>query len=392
MTSAARQFSLPVTAMKWMWPDMSGLPHVLIVDDSRIVRVAMIKHLKGHYEVREEDNGEADWQTLVQDHSIRAVISDIQMPNLNGYELLERLRSSKLRRLQQLPFILVSGEETEDERDKARALGVSDFVTKGAGSAEVLARLDTLLALSNAQNVLDEHREHLVQDPASGLFTRAFLERQATQAISHSARHGVETSVMVMGFDGFDTLSKTLGEHAAEEIGSRFAKMLAGKVRQEDSLGHYGPGQYAVISPGTAVIYCMTFAERVREAVEAARLTVRGEMVSVTVSIGVAGVPVDQVASARELLDLAGRRMQEAMLVGGNRTESGGATPATRPISINHALELIQANRPEPVRPHLAYLGLQLLPLIQMINQELNLAMPMDEVERRLSERGTKTN
>jgi diguanylate cyclase (GGDEF)-like protein len=378
--------------MKWMWPDMSGLPHVLIVDDSRIVRVAMIKHLKGHYEVREEDNGEADWQTLVQDHSIRAVISDIQMPNLNGYELLERLRSSKLRRLQQLPFILVSGEETEDERDKARALGVSDFVTKGAGSAEVLARLDTLLALSNAQNVLDEHREHLVQDPASGLFTRAFLERQATQAISHSARHGVETSVMVMGFDGFDTLSKTLGEHAAEEIGSRFAKMLAGKVRQEDSLGHYGPGQYAVISPGTAVIYCMTFAERVREAVEAARLTVRGEMVSVTVSIGVAGVPVDQVASARELLDLAGRRMQEAMLVGGNRTESGGATPATRPISINHALELIQANRPEPVRPHLAYLGLQLLPLIQMINQELNLAMPMDEVERRLSERGTKTN
>ena len=392
MTSAARQFSLPVTAMKWMWPDMSGLPHVLIVDDSRIVRVAMIKHLKGHYEVREEDNGEAAWQTLVLDHSIRAVISDIQMPNLNGYELLERLRSSKLRRLQQLPFILVSGEETEDERDKARALGVSDFVTKGAGSAEVLARLDTLLALSNAQNVLDEHREHLVQDPASGLFTRAFLERQATQAISHSARHGVETSVMVMGFDGFDTLSKTLGEHAAEEIGSRFAKMLAGKVRQEDSLGHYGPGQYAVISPGTAVIYCMTFAERVREAVEAARLTVRGEMVSVTVSIGVAGVPVDQVASARELLDLAGRRMQEAMLVGGNRTESGGATPATRPISINHALELIQANRPEPVRPHLAYLGLQLLPLIQMINQELNLAMPMDEVERRLSERGTKTN
>jgi diguanylate cyclase (GGDEF)-like protein len=371
---------------------MSDLPHILIVDDSRIVRVAMIKHLKGHYEVREENDGEAAWQTLVLDHSIRAVISDVQMPNLNGYELLERLRSSKLRRLQQLPFILVSGEETEDERDKARALGVSDFVTKGAGSAEVLARLDTLLALSNAQSVLDEHREQMVQDPASGLFTRAFLERQATQAISHSARHGVETSVMVMGFDGFDTLSKTLGEHAAEEIGARFAKMLASKVRQEDSLGHYGPGQYAVISPGTAVVYCVTFAERVREAVESARLTVRGEQVSVTVSIGVAGVPVDQVASARELLDLAGRRMQEAMLVGGNRTESGGAAPATRPISINHALELIQANRPEPVRPHLAYLGRQLLPLIKMINQEFDLAMPMEEVERRLRERGTKTN
>ena len=372
--------------------EMTDLPHVLIVDDSRIVRVAMIKHLKGHYEVREECDGEAAWQTLVLDHSIKAVISDVQMPNLNGYELLERIRGSKLKRLQQLPFILVSGEETEEERRKARDLGVSDFVTKGAGSAEVLARLDTLLALSSAQSVLDEHREQMVQDPASGLFTRAFLERQATQAMSHSVRHGVETSVMVLGFDGFDTLSKTVGESSAEEIGARFAKMLASKVRQEDSLGHYGPGQYAVISPGTAVAYCVTFAERVREAVEAARLTVRGELVSVTVSIGVAGVPSDQVASARELLDLAGRRMQEVMLVGGNRTESGGAMPATRSISINHALELIQANRPEPVRPYLVHLGKQLLPLMKMINQELNLAMPMDEVERRLSERGTKTN
>ena len=371
---------------------MSDLPHVLIVDDSRVVRVSMIKHLKGYYEVREENDGEAAWQTLVLDHSIKAVISDVQMPGLNGYELLERLRASKLRRLQQLPFILVSGEEAEEERAKARALGVSDFVTKGAGSAEVLARLDTLLALSSAQSVLEEHREQMVQDPASGLFTRAFLERQATQAISHSARHGVETSVMVMGFDGFDTLSKTLGAHAAEEIGARFAKMLASKVRQEDSLGHYGPGQYAVISPGTAVAYCVTFAERVREAVEAARLTVRGEVVAVTVSIGVASVPVDQITSARELLDLAGRRMQEVMLEGGNRTESGGATPASRPISINHALELLVANRPEPVLPHLAYLGRQLLPLIHLINTELDLAIPMEEVECRLRERGTNNN
>ena len=102
---------------------MADLPHILIVDDSRVVRISLIKHLQGHFEIREESDGEAAWQTLVVDHSIRAVISDLQMPKLNGYELLERVRSSKLRRLQQLPFILVSGEETEDERAKAMAIG-----------------------------------------------------------------------------------------------------------------------------------------------------------------------------------------------------------------------------------------------------------------------------
>ena len=95
---------------------MADLPHILIVDDSRVVRISLIKHLKEHFEIREEGDGEAAWQTLVVDHSIKAVISDLQMPKLNGYELLERVRTSKLRRLQQMPFILVSGAETEEER------------------------------------------------------------------------------------------------------------------------------------------------------------------------------------------------------------------------------------------------------------------------------------
>jgi len=285
--------------------DVADLPHILIVDDSRVVRMSIARHLKGAYEVREEGDGEAAWQSLVLDHSIRAVISDIQMPKLNGYELLERVRTSKLRRLQQLPFILVSGEETEDERAKASALGVSDFVTKGAGSAEILTRLNSLLALSNAQESLEAGRDQMVQDPLSGLFTRKFLELQAAQALSHSARHGVDASVMVFGFDGFAGLCERLGTQVAEGVAMRFAKMLAGKMRQEDSLGHFGAGQFAVVSPGTAVALCATFAERVREAVELARLSIQGHTVSVTVSIGLASVPVDQVSAAGVLLELA---------------------------------------------------------------------------------------
>ncbi len=368
---------------------MAALPRILMVDDSRVVRMSIIRHLKGVYEVREESDGEAAWQSLVLDHSIRAVISDIQMPKLTGYELLERVRTSKLRRLQQLPFILVSGEETEEERAKAQALGVSDFVTKGAGSAEILSRLNNLLALSSAQENLDAGRDQMVQNPVSGLFTRKFIEQQTAQALSHSARHGVETSVMVLGFDRFEGMRERLGAQIAEDVATRFAKMLAGKMRQEDSLGHFGAGQYAVVSPGTAVAFCVTFAERVRQAVELARLSVQGQMVAVTVSIGLASVPVDQVSSAGALLDLAGQRMLAAMDGGGNRTESGGVLPASRPISLNHALELLAANRPGPVKPHLEVLGRQLLPLLRLMDQELGLTLPMAEIERRLSERSS---
>ena len=48
-----------------MEADVAELPRILIVDDSRVVRVSLIHHLKGYYEVREECDGEAAWQSLV---------------------------------------------------------------------------------------------------------------------------------------------------------------------------------------------------------------------------------------------------------------------------------------------------------------------------------------
>lgn len=369
---------------------MSGLPRILIVDDARIVRVSLANQLKGHYDVREEADGEAAWQTLVVDHSVQAVISDLQMPKLDGFGLLERVRSSRLRRLQQMPFILVSGEETEDERGRAKALGVSDFVTKGTGTAEVLTRLDHLLALSRAHADLEAGREHMVQDPTTGLFTRRYVELQAAQALSHAARHDSEVSVMVLGLDEYAGVCRKLGAALAEQLGNRLAKMLSTKIRQGDTLGHFEPGQYAIVSPGTAAATCASFAERVRGAVEAAQVAAHGQRVALTVSIGVAAVPEARVSSAGALLELAGNRMGEAMRAGGNRIQLGSQGPAptlVKPINLQQALDLLRAGRSEAVSPHLAALGQQIVPLLHLLNRELELDLPLADIEQRLSRR-----
>ncbi len=367
---------------------MAELPRVLIVDDSRLVRTSLAKFLQGHYEVREEGDGEAAWQSLVLDHSIQAVISDLQMPKLDGYQLLEKVRTSKLRRLQEMPFILVSGEETEEERSKAKALGVSDFLNKGCGATEVLTRLDHLLELFKARQNLEEGREHMVHDPVSGLFTRKYVELQTAQALSHAARHDSEVSVMVLGFDGYAEVCERLGGEVAEQVGTRFAKLLAGKIRREDSLGHFAIGQYAIVSPGTSPALCASFANRVREAVEVAHVAVHGQRVILTVSIGVASVPDDQVVSALSLLELAGHRMGEAMAAGGNRIVAGEKGTATaRKLGVQHALELLAADRPEAVMPHLQRLGQQVLPLLRVLDKEFGLNLPLAEIEHRLSER-----
>lgn len=366
---------------------MADLPRILVVDDSKLVRASMVRALQGHYDIREEADGEAAWQSLILDHSIQAVISDLQMPKLDGYQLLEKVRTSKLRRLQEIPFILVSGEETEEERQKAKSLGVSDFISKGGGTAEILTRLENLLALSQARHNLEEGREQMVQDPVTGLFTRRYVELQGAQALAHALRHGSEVSVMVLGFDGYEDVCDLLGPVVAGQVCTRFAKLLAAKIRREDSLGHFEDGQYAVVSPGTSATLCVSFANRVREAVEVAHVAAHGQRVVLTVSIGVANSPADDAISASALLDLAGQRMREAMAAGGNRIVAGSSQNANRKLGVQHALELLNAQRPEAVMPHLPRLGQQVLPLLRLLDKEYGLNLPLADIEHRLSER-----
>ena len=89
-------------------------------------------------------------------------------------------------------------------------------------------------------------------------------------------------------------------------------------------------------------------------------------------------------------LALAGRaaqRMAEAMCEGGNCVEAGGVQPLSQPLGIHQALELLATNRASAVVPHLPALGARLMPLLQLMSQELGLALPLAEIEHRLSER-----
>lgn len=368
---------------------MANVPRILIVDDSRMVRASLGRHLKGLYEIKEEGDGEAAWQALVLDHSILAVISDLQMPLLDGFGLLERVRSCKLARLRDMPFVLISGEEDQEVLEKANRLGVSDFIGKGISAVELKTRLGQLLKFASTQKNLEQARAQQVQDSETGLFTRKYIELQAAQALSHAFRHHGEASVMVIGFDDYPALVEQVGEAKVAELGLKFARLVSGKIRREDSLGHFEPARFAIVAPGTTPAACITFSDRVRRAVAEAVISSGGKRLPLTMSVGVASVPSDRVISAGSLLDLAAARMEAAMAAGGNRTESGELQQIVpvEPLSLSQALELLQDNRPEAVVKQLGRLGKQLLPMLHLIQKELGVELPLNTLEKHLADR-----
>ena len=69
-------------------------PRVLIVDDSKAVRSAVAKVIRSSFDTSEAADGEAGWAAIERDPSIVVVISDLGMPGLDGFGLLQRIRSS----------------------------------------------------------------------------------------------------------------------------------------------------------------------------------------------------------------------------------------------------------------------------------------------------------
>ena len=74
--------------------DKTVQSQVLIVDDSRVIRRAALKILQKDFDVIEAEDGQDAWDQLQQNKNISVVFTDLGMPNMDGYELLEKIRSS----------------------------------------------------------------------------------------------------------------------------------------------------------------------------------------------------------------------------------------------------------------------------------------------------------
>ena len=84
---------------------------VLVVDDSKFVRTTFAAILKRSFGVREEADGEAAWHAIETDPSLVMVLTDLDMPRLDGYGLLTRIRGSGDARVRALPVVIISGSE-----------------------------------------------------------------------------------------------------------------------------------------------------------------------------------------------------------------------------------------------------------------------------------------
>lgn len=363
--------------------ELSPLPRVLVVDDSRIVRATIKKHLAGAYDVIEEADGEAGWARLLADESVCLMISDLTMPELDGMGLLARVRQAPEARFRLLPIIIVSGEEDEETRQNCVTAGASDFVTKSTDRAEMLARVAANIELARTHRELDAVREAQSRTSthvAEGVGSNHLLKLQIEQSLSYARRHRSEVTVLLIEIDDFSGVQAHLGERVASQMLQLLGKQLSGKLRNEDTLAQVAGPQFAVVSAATTLAESRILGERLRQAIANARINFRGEQLQVTASIAVANSLHDDADDTDALLAAAGERLRAE--IGSNRVLVPEPSPTHVPTpAIAEALALLHkgdAAEIAALTPHLPALLANLAPLLELANRELDLGWSME--------------
>lgn len=295
---------------------------VLIIDDSKDVHRLLKARL------RQEDLDFASAETgeegiaMAAERQPSLILLDLDMPGLDGYEVLRRLKDAKATR--DVPVIILSGMQGAHDKVTAFDLGAVDYVTKPFDLAELRARVRSSLKLNQLVRMLAQRAQI---DGLTGLWNRAAFDRRWAEEYSRAARHGHPLSLVLLDIDHFKSINDTFGHPAGDAVLIGLAKLLTRELRTNDVACRYGGEEFAVIMPDTGTQQAKQTCERLRVALESVVWPRHPER-KVTMSIGCVGC--DQVPSvpAERWLELVDQNLYAGKRSGRNRVTAASLEEA----------------------------------------------------------------
>ncbi len=283
---------------------MAQAMRVLIVDDDASMRALVRKVLEtvGH-QVLEAADGRVGMEMALE-FQPQLMIVDWIMPEMSGLELTRALRQTKIGR--GIYMLIMTSLDDDDRLIEAFENGVDDFMNKPINPRVLAARLRAGQRVIRLQQELDRDREEIrrfaaelavsnrrlqevaLTDSLTGFPNRRYAIERMQQEWSVSSRTRRPLSGMVIDVDQFKTYNDSHGHDVGDAVLRQVAVSIKGALRAQDIVARTGGDEFLVICPDTGLDAALACAERVRFAVESAPLTVSGQLLSMSVSIGVA--------------------------------------------------------------------------------------------------------
>lgn len=156
-------------------------------------------------------------------------------------------------------------------------------------------------------------------DPLTGALNRAAMESELFNIHELVSRNRDPASILMIDIDNFKQLNDTYGHPFGDRVLCGIVKFLQRHLRPFDKLFRYGGEEFLISLNSTDIISAGIIAERIRQGVSEVPFHIDGELIKVTISIGVAGIEGD--IPVEKIINNADCALYNAKKAGRNRVE-----------------------------------------------------------------------
>ncbi|MBT0962348.1 response regulator [Denitromonas iodatirespirans] len=224
---------------------------LLIVDDTPENLAVLGDVLQPEYTVQATTSGERALAIAAQDPQPDLILLDIMMPGLDGYAVLDRLRSNPATR--DIPVIFLTALDDTRDEEHGLNLGAADYIAKPIRPALVLARVRTQLDVKRARDTLRDHNLFLESEVARRMAENDHIQAVSIRALAHLAEtRDPETGNHILRTQAYvEHLARALAAHPrfAATLTPRYIELLARSAPLHD-IGKVGIPDHILLKPG----------------------------------------------------------------------------------------------------------------------------------------------
>ncbi len=286
---------------------------VMVVDDSSVFRNQMKKMVENlFFQVFALAHGEEALLILEENPDIKIIITDYNMPVMDGLELTKAVRKKYTK--SQLCVFVLSSTEDSDVSAKFLKQGANDFINKPFSKEEFSCRIcNAIEALENIDMITNfSHRDFL-----TGLYNRRHFFT-VMESYFHTAGAQDETFVTAMiAIDNFKSINATYDHDCADNAIIHVSEILRSEIQYHDIVARFDGEEFCIVLKDTGRENGMEVLEHLRQKVACTPLvSTQGEEIFVSISIGAI---VEHEDSLTETIGEADAQLFQAKTAGGNK-------------------------------------------------------------------------
>lgn len=299
---------------------------LLVVDDQPIHLQVLYRALSADCQMFMATSGEQALRVCAE-QSPDLVLLDVVMPEMDGFEVLQRLKSHAS--TADIPVIFVTAHGGDEIETQCLQAGAVDFIPKPVNPNVVKARVKTHLTLKFQSDFL---RDMAFLDGLTGVSNRRHFDERLALEWGRAQRTGSALSLILLDVDFFKTYNDHYGHQAGDDCLRQIAALLKAELRRPtDLVARYGGEEFVCLLPDIAHDDALAMAERMLRAVKGHAIPHLFSDVApvVTASLGVATREgTDTGSRASYLLALADAQLYQAKRQGRSQV-CGARLPAT---------------------------------------------------------------